>query len=84
MNTNTGELFRSIALSPEELKEKLTQVPDYLDEEAMIELNGKDSTMVDMTKDTPLVRWANEHSTNERKKKVKRKIAKKSKQRNRK
>jgi uncharacterized protein YchJ len=66
MNVDTGELRRmndigeafEKAFSDISKKEGFTQVPQELEEEAMRELAGKDSVMVDMKKKTPLTAWA--------------------------
>jgi len=60
MNVDTGELISGNLLETfsDLLKEKYQQVPDELAEEANRELDGKDKTVVDMTKETQLVKWA--------------------------
>ncbi len=82
MNIDTGELYRLTGKELEELEEqfgdKIQQVPRELIKEANGELNGNLYTRVNMSKSTPLTNWAKKE-----RKKRKRKIAKKSKQRNR-
>jgi len=78
MNVDTGELVR---LRAGQGKEGFIQVPNELEKEVEKQLNGKDSVMVDMSKDTPLVNWAKSHRTD--KKKSRAKIAKASRRKNR-
>ena len=60
MNVDTGELMTSdlMATLSAFRKKAFKQVPDELADEAETELAGKDKTVVDMTKETPLVQWA--------------------------
>lgn len=61
MNVNTGELFRLDGETLEKLLRlngEIHPVPDELLDEVEKELAGKDRTIVDMTKNTPLVKWA--------------------------
>jgi len=87
MNIDTGELRRFNAEEltkeeQEELFERFRPVPEELSQEANALLGDKESVMVDMTKDTPLVQWAN-HTRKSTKEKHKAKIAKASKRKNR-
>jgi signal transduction histidine kinase len=84
MNINTGELRRlSEQMSPEILKKLgFTPVPEELQNEAEKELGEKESVIVDMQKDTPLVAWAKAHRKADNKK-ARAKMAKASKRRNR-
>ena len=85
MNVDTGEL-RRLAKREDEMeliKKGFTPVPAELKEVANKELGNRDSVIVDMEKDTPLVRWANQTKL-AGKKKSKNKIAKASRRRNRK
>lgn len=86
MNVDTGELRR---LSAEEFKEidktffkDFVPVPDTFQKEADTLLGDKDSVMVDMTQNTPLVNWSKKKKA-EKDKKAKRKIAEASRKRNR-
>jgi|WetSurMetagenome_2_1015567.scaffolds.fasta_scaffold653595_2 hypothetical protein len=75
MNTNTGELRLLEMAEAERLAADFIKVPDNLRKEAAQELNGRDSCMVDMTKNTPLVHWAKQSS---KKKKTRAKMVKAS------
>ena len=82
MNVDTGELrrMRSKEDELELIKQGFDPVPKRHRKEVAKELGDKQSTIVDMKKDTPLTKWANK----ERAKKKKRvaKIAKASRRRN--
>lgn len=95
MNVDTGELFRELgsAIDTGELfrehgsvedLDSIHEVPEELEEEAEKALGDKDKVVIDLQADTPLANWARHqrayHKNNTRKK---RKMAKKSKQRNR-
>lgn len=79
MNCDTGELIR--LMKGQEPPEGFAPVPDKLSEEANKELAGRDSVMVDMTKDTPLTGWAKKQ---QKKRKARSKMARASRRRNRK
>jgi hypothetical protein len=91
MDTRTGELLS--ALKFEELKERdvgkakfFDPVPDKLEEEAKKELAGRDRAVVDLKKRTPLTKWAQEQTARRKrvnKRRVKSKMAKASRKRNR-
>jgi polyhydroxyalkanoate synthesis regulator phasin len=93
MNVETGELFNSEEAREimEEMLKKgqdtsvIRPVPKRLEKEAKEKLGGKNKTVIDMSKQSPLAKWANkEHSRlNRPSKKRKRKIAQSSKRRNR-
>lgn len=80
MNTNTGEILRlkQVLADLKEIPAGFKFVPDELAEEAEDVLQGLDSAVADLTKDTPLTRWA-KHDRN----KNRRKMQKASKRRNR-
>ncbi len=89
MNIETGKLYESLAeaLKHEELSDNLKEVPKKLDSLAKKELNGKKITTVDMNKNTPLTKWAQQERHRAKKivkRKAHRKIAKASRKRNRK
>ncbi len=79
MNADTGKLMRLLA--NEVVPEGFTKVPEHLVNEAISELGDKDSVIVDMSKNTPLICWAKNKQKN---KKAKRKMVKASKRKNRK
>jgi hypothetical protein len=79
MNIDKNELSRlSIMPSEEELKSMFI-IPEELEEEANGLLGDKEKVKVDMTKDTPLIRWAKD----KKKQKAKRKMVEASRKRNR-
>lgn len=82
MNTDTGELRMFAAnLKSEELEMMgFTPVPNDLHEEAERVLDGKESVMVDIAQNTPLANWTKRRQKS--KKKVRAKIARKSRARN--
>ena len=80
MNVNTGEL-RTLASNSEYLK-GFTPVPNNLEADAEDILQGKNSAMVDMSVDSPLVSWAMKQRKRN-KKKINSKIAKASRKVNR-
>jgi hypothetical protein len=87
LNIDTGELRRLQDEMTEEEKQKLFKegfrpVPQDLKEEAEKELDGKDSTMVDLKKKSSLMSWCKKE--NKKHKKSKRKMAKASRRKNRK
>lgn len=91
MNVDTGELVRineaAVRGGPmseeaqEFLKKQFTPVPKELEGYANEELGDKDRVIVDMSKATPLTRWA--HAERDNKKKKKNKLAKASRKANR-
>ncbi len=88
MNVRTGELFRMDPEMEKELAERFFQenedfqpVPDEFNEEVEKELNGNDRCFVDITKETPLTKWAK--AQKKAKSKAKRKLVKKSRRMNR-
>ena len=80
MNTDTGELKRLVQAGV--IPDGFTPVPEKLEKEADQFLGGSDSIMVDMEKDTPLVKWARQH--NHTKKNNRKAMQKASKKQNRK
>lgn len=94
MNVETGELFNAEEakhilekmMENDEDTSKIKPIPRRLEKEAKRELGEKSKTVVDMSKKTPLTKWAHgEHSRlNKPSTKRKRKIARASKRRNRK
>ena len=86
MNVDTGEILRlkSLLADAETIPEGFKIVPDDLSGEAEKELGDKDRTVVDMTKDTPLVNWAkNQRVIKSKKRSNLPKMQKQSKRRNR-
>lgn len=88
MNVETGDLYKDLEAAKAEKAElrELRQVPEHHAKEAFKELNGKDHVKVDISKKTPLTRWAKReshaiHKTDKRK--ARRKISDASKKRNR-
>ncbi len=83
MNVDTGELRRFKEQQAKELmKQGFVPVPSEHREEANQELGDKESTYVDLKKDSPLVNWAKQVKAS-KKKKAKTKIVKTSRRRNR-
>lgn len=80
MNRDTGELRHLLA--DQEIPTNFTPVPNDLVKEANKELGGQSSVMVDMTKDTPLVRWAKQSKPAKKRNHIKQ--AKESRRNNRK
>ncbi|QHI72873.1 hypothetical protein [Aminipila terrae] len=95
MNVNTGELFRMSPEMEKELarrfserderfKEMFKPVPVEFSEEVEQELNGQDRGLVDMTKGTPLVKWAKSQQSHKGpNRKQRRQMAKESRRKNR-
>ena len=96
MNVETGDLYIDKETAEAMLREKndefdkelkkLREVPEHHAKEAFKELGGKDHVKVDLSKNTPLTRWANRacraiHKENHRK--IRRKAADASRKRNR-
>lgn len=87
MNTNTGELYGldnpnvQTQLKSFLAQNELTEVPEVYQEEASAILNGADHAIVDMTKNTPLVKWAKKDA--KKKKRIKNKMTKSSRRKNR-
>lgn len=57
MNVDTSELIRR--LNNTDLGEEFNIVPTDLEDEAIKELAGRNSVIVDMSRKTPLTEWAN-------------------------
>lgn len=71
MNTETGDLLSAklyAALKEENAEEAkfFEPVPNVLEEEAQKELAGRDKTVVDLKKRTPLTTWAHQQNTKKR------------------
>lgn len=88
MNVETGDLYKDLEAARAEKAEirELREVPEHHAKEAFRELAGKPHTKVDLSKNTPLTRWANRtcraiNKKNDRR--AKRKIATASRKRNR-
>ena len=81
MNVDTGELMKAelLSLFSVAIQKQFKSVPDELAEAAEAELAGKEQTVVDMTKETPLVQWAKsqQHHANPNNRKAMQKASKK-------
>lgn len=79
MNIDTGKLER--LYENQKLEANFVQVPRELEQEALRELDGKQSTIVDLTTNSPLANFA--RSQRKKRQKTRQKMAKASKRRNR-
>jgi hypothetical protein len=77
MNVETGHLVRDRSLIADAFKDHYDPVPRSLQQAAMQELRGRDEAKVDLQAPTPLAKFA------AKRRKVRRKIAKASRRRNR-
>lgn len=80
MDINSGHVVADINQVPEIKRHLYTQIPPQLQEQANRELDGRDSTYINLNRATALADWANKKK---RKNRAKAKLAKASRKRNR-